>query len=77
MRRDVVGADAENLGTAVAKNVVGVTELAGLGGATRRIVLGIEVEDDRPAAEVGQLDGLAGVTFQLELRGGLAFFDHA
>src|SRR6185437_2598738 len=41
-----------------------------------RVVLGIEVEDDRLPAQVGELDGLAAVALELEVRCWLALFDH-
>src|SRR5207302_689301 len=45
--------------------------------AAGRVVLWIEVEDDRLASEVGELDALAGVCVQLEIGCGLAFLDHS
>src|SRR5262249_17934164 len=49
---------------------------ARLGRAAGRVVLGIEVENDRLAAQVGELDGAAVVARELEVRCGLAFLDH-
>ena len=58
------------------KSRVRVAEPAGLDRAARRVVLGIEVEDDRLPAVVRQLDALARVRRQLEIRCRLALFDH-
>src|SRR5947207_12674092 len=69
VRADVVGADAEHHGAAVAKNVVRVSELARLDSATGRVVLRIEVENHCLPAEIGQLHGLAALALQLEVRG--------
>ena len=55
----VVGTDAEDDRAALLEDVVGVPEPARFLGATGRVVLRIEEEDDRLAAEVGQADGLA------------------
>ena len=41
-----------------------------------RVVLRIEVEDDGLPAEVGELDRLAAVARELEVRCRLAFLDH-
>src|SRR5207244_8261854 len=49
---------------------------AGLLRAAGRVVLGIEVEDDRLAPERGEIDGLAFVRRELEIRGGLSLLDH-
>src|SRR5207244_4844204 len=73
---DIVRADAEYFRVPVAKHVVGIAELAGLGGAAGRVVLRIEVENDRSATQVRELDRFAGVALELEVGGGLAFLDH-
>ena len=44
--------------------------------ASKRVVLGIEVEDDRLAAQLAECHRLAAVGFQREVRGRSAFFDH-
>src|SRR5919198_3933718 len=64
MRRDVVGADAEDLSAALAEDVVRVAKLTSLGRAAGRVVLGIEVEDDRAAAQVRELDRLARIALE-------------
>ena len=56
MARRAVGADPPDLGALVADVVVEVPELAGLGRAAGRVVLGIEV-DQRPAAAAGPTAG--------------------
>src|SRR5919204_2208352 len=55
----VVGADAEHDGAPLAEGVVGVADPAGLSRAAGGVVLGVEVEDDRPPAQSGELYGLA------------------
>ena len=47
-------------------------EGAGLAGAARRAVLGVEVEDDALSAEVGQGDGVAVLVVEGEIRCGAA-----
>src|SRR4051812_39960378 len=42
-----------------------------------RVVLRIEVEDDRLAAQIRELHGLAAVALELEIGRRLAFLDHA
>src|SRR6266851_444248 len=53
----------------------GIAKAAGLGGAARRVVLGIEVEHDRFAAQVRQFQFLAAVGGGAEVRRFLSFFD--
>src|SRR5216683_1329648 len=53
----------------------GIAKAAGLGGAARRVVLGIEVEHHRLAAQVRQFQLLAAVGGGGEIRCFLAFFD--
>ena len=77
MGRLVVGADAEDDRVALAELVVGVADPARLGSAAGRVVARIEVEDDRPAAELRELDALAGVARQLEIGCLEALLDHA
>ncbi len=71
-----VGADAEDDGAPLAERVPGVADPACLLRAPGRVVPGVEVEDDGPAAQFGEPDGLAGVALQLEVGSGLAFRDH-
>jgi len=73
---DIVRADAENFRIAFPEDVVCVAELTGLGRAARRVVLRIEVQNDRAATEVRELDRLAGIALELEVGGGFAFLDH-
>ena len=47
---------------------IGVADPARLGRAARRVVLGIEVENDLLAAQVGELDGLAAVALSARNR---------
>ena len=54
-----------------------VPDPAGLGGASRRVVLGIEVEDDGRASEGGQGDRLARVRREREVGRRPTFLDHA
>ena len=44
--------------------------------ACPRVVLGIEVEDDRVAAEIGEADALAAVAGELEVGRLLSLLDH-
>jgi hypothetical protein len=54
VRLPVVGRDAEHDGAELAEVVPGIAEAAGLLGAARRVVRGIEVEDHVPAGEAGE-----------------------
>src|SRR6185295_10378090 len=51
MARDAVGGDADDGGPCGHEVVARVTKAANLGGTNRRVVLGIEKEDDRPLGE--------------------------
>jgi hypothetical protein len=72
----VVGTDAEHDRAGALELAPRVADPARLGGAAGRVVLGIEVEDDRLAAQVGQPNRLARVARQLEIRRRLPLFDH-
>src|SRR5262249_1488470 len=72
----LVGADAENDCAAVAKAGVDVADSAGLRRGAGRVVLGIEVENDRLSAQRRELDLLSAVARQLEIGCRLAFLDH-
>ena len=61
VRLDGVAADADHGRTGVGEVLVVVAERAGLGGAARRVVGRVEVDDDPVAALVAQLDGVAGL----------------
>ena len=61
VRALVVRADAEHDCAARLELAPGIADPAGLSRAAGRVVLRIEVEDDRLAAEIGQLDALAGI----------------
>ena len=76
VRALVVGADTEHDRAARLELAPGVSDPARLSRATGRVVLGIEVEDDRLAAQVGELHGLSGVAVELEVRRRLTFLDH-
>src|SRR5580704_2853406 len=67
--------DADHLCLDLGKVGQGVAKAAGLGGAARRVVLGIEVEHDRLAAQVRQFQLLAAVGGGGEIRCFLSFFD--
>ena len=73
---DGVAGDAEH--DRVGGLVVGrvVTNAAGLGGAARRVGLGIEVDDDGAAAQLRQRDRLAVLVGEGEVGCGLAWLDH-
>ena len=72
----VVGADAENDRAGFLVVGEGVAKAARLLGAAGRIVLGIEIEDDRRTLELGERHRLAVLVGQREVGGGLAFFHH-
>ena len=57
--RDVVGRDAEQPRAGRLDVAPAVAQRAGLARAARRVVLGIEVEDDRASAQVGEAHGRA------------------
>src|SRR5207248_5385779 len=59
------------------EGVVRVADPAGLRGASRGVVLRIEVEDDGAPAQRREADALAAVGRQLELRRRLPLLDHA
>ena len=67
VRLDVVDADAEDRRAGVAEREDVVAELAGLGRAARRLILGIEVQRDPLAAIILQLVPLAVLVLQLEV----------
>jgi hypothetical protein len=71
-----VGRDAQHLrpGRVVVGGVV--ADPARLGGAARRVRLGVEVDNDALAAEVGERDPLALLVGEGELRRRLTNFDH-
>ena len=69
VRLAAVGAHADHLGTGVLEVLVLIAEGARFLGAARRVVLRIEIEDDRLlAAVVAELDGLAGRIRKREVR---------
>src|SRR5262245_29338298 len=72
---DAVLADADHLRLDLAEVGQLVAEAAGLGGAARRVVLGIEVEHHRLAAQLRQLELLAAVGRRREIGRLLAFLD--
>jgi hypothetical protein len=76
VRRLIVGADAEDDGTAVTEVRVDIPDAARLRRASRCVVFGIEVEDDRPAVERRESDARARVARELEVRCRLALLDH-
>src|SRR5215213_4399038 len=76
VRRLVVRADAEDDGPSLAEGVEVVPDPACLCRTARRVVLGIEVDDDGLAPEVREPNCLAGVALELEVGCGLAFLDH-
>src|SRR4029077_2312490 len=58
LARGPLRADAPDVGTALVDGRVVVAELARLGRAAGRVVLGVEVQDGPPAALIGQaMDG--------------------
>ena len=64
----LVGADAQHDGAGALERGPPVADVAGLPCAAGRVVLGIEVEDDRLAAQRRQADLLAAVARQREVR---------
>ena len=54
MRFDTVSRHAEDLGAGSLEVAVGIVEIPALGGATGRVILGVEVEDEVLAAELVQ-----------------------
>jgi hypothetical protein len=72
----VVGRDAEDDRARALEVRICVPNPAGLRRTARRVVLGIEVEDDRPAAKIGKADALAGVGGRGEVGCRLALGDH-
>jgi hypothetical protein len=69
----VVGGDAEHDGAGTLELAVGVPDPARLRRAAGRVVLGIEVEDDRLAAQAGERHLLAGIASEREVGCRLAF----
>src|ERR1700730_15889397 len=72
---DVVGRNAEHGGAVGGQLGLAVTEGAGLAGASRGVVLRVEVQHDRLAAQGGEPDLLAVVGTQGEVGRALALFD--
>jgi hypothetical protein len=71
-----VGADSEDGRAALLDLAVDVPQATCLRGTARSVVLGIEVEDDGAAAEIGQAHALAAVAGELEVGRLLSFLDH-
>ena len=76
MRGLVVRTHAEHDRAALLEDVVRVAEPGRLLRAPGRFVTGIEVEDDWPAAEVGESHALAVMARELEVRCRTALLDH-
>jgi hypothetical protein len=76
VRSFVVGAHAEDDRAALLEARELVAKLARLRRTARRVVLWIEVEDDRRALQVGEADAFSRVTDELEIGSGRAFLDH-
>jgi hypothetical protein len=74
--RLAVGRDAEHDGTCALELGVRVADPLGLHRAAGSVVLGIEVEDDRLAAKIGEADALTGVGRCAEVGCRLALGDH-
>ena len=73
-RRHLVGADAQHNG--VAHLAGDVAQGAGLGGAARRVGLGVEVHEHVPALQRSQIDGGPVVVEQAERGGGITGGEH-
>src|SRR5207248_10053849 len=71
-----VGRDAEHDGACALELGVCVADPTSLSGTAGRVVLGLEVEDDRLASTIGEADALAGVGRRGEVRCRLALGDH-
>src|SRR5262249_906601 len=71
-----VGADAEHDGTGALELSPGVANVAGLAGTSRRVVLGVEVEDDRLATPSGGAGALAPVGGGRAVRCGVSVPKH-
>ena len=73
---DAVGRDAEDDRAGLLELAVRVADPARLSGTARRVVLGVEVEDDRLAAEARQADLLARVALEREVGRRITFVYH-
>jgi len=74
MGRHAVDAHADDLNITSFQLFLVVAQVAGLGGATRRVVFGIKVKGDFPTSVVMQADGVAILVLGGEVGGGLAGF---
>src|SRR5947209_7504325 len=72
----VVGRDPEHDGALAFELAVDVADPARLRRATGSVILGVEVEDDLLAAQVGQADRLPGVGGQAEIGSRVTFTKH-
>src|SRR6478735_3860217 len=72
VRLHIVGADAEHFGFQSLEARHRVAKLAGLDGAARRVVLGIEEEHDRTPTQTAQLEWRAGIGVESEIWRGSA-----
>ena len=54
-----VDADTEEGGTRALDQLPGIADTAGLGGASRSIILGVKIEDYRPALQIAEGEGSA------------------
>src|SRR5690606_9651773 len=77
VRLDGVRAHAQHDRAARVQVLHAVAELARLDGAAGGVVLGIEVEHDLAATQVGQADGRAVVRLELEVGGDVVRLQHA
>src|SRR5439155_17571780 len=73
VRALVVGRDAEHNGARALELAVRVADAARLRRAAGGVVLGIEIENDRLAAEIREPDPLATVAREIEVRRWLPF----
>jgi hypothetical protein len=73
---DAVGRHADDLDAGLAEVGSEAGEILGFRCAARGVVLGIEIQHNRIALELGQLELAAIVRRQLELRGLVSVLDH-
>jgi hypothetical protein len=71
-----VRADAEHDGAALLELAPRIADPTGLARAAGRVVLGVEIENDRRAPQGGERDLLTGVARQREVRRRCTFIDH-
>jgi hypothetical protein len=74
VRGCIIGADSDSSNAPRREGIAQITEVAGLPGARRGIIFGVEEQDDRPLLR-GKREWLAVLVIQGEIRHFSTYFD--